>query len=153
MFYFLFIVGDVVLSSEVYRPSMDFNELCLKDRLVYTCTTSGVLTWTVGTTVVGTYINGQRTTFVGATRTDAALPGVVANLTKNDDTLLTSTLMIPSTETVANELEIVCEDSSEIRKSLIFQQKGEIAWSCLVGLSLASYLSIHSTFLWSYMFC
>ena len=141
MFYFLFIVGGVVLSSEVYRPSMDFNELCLKDGLVYTCTTSDVLTWTVGTTVVGTYVSGQRTTFVGATRTDAAMPGVVANLTKNGDTLLTSTLMIPSTETVANELEIVCEGSSEIRKSLIFQQKGEIAWSCLtqlVGLTLVT---------------
>ena len=137
----------------MYQPLIDFNHLCLKDRLVYTCTTSSVLTWTVGTTVVGIYISGQGTTFVGATRTDAALPGVVANLTKIDDTLLTSTLMIPSTETVVNELEIVCEGSSGIRKSLMFQQKGEIAWSCFVGLSLASYLSMHSTFLWSYMFC
>lgn len=110
----------------MYRPSIDFNELCLKDRLVYTCTTSSVLEWTVGTTVVGAYISGQRTTFVGATRTDAALPGIVTNLTKIDETFLTSTLMILSTETVVNELVIVCEGSSGMRKSLIFQQKGEI---------------------------
>ena len=116
------------------RPSIDFNELCLKDGLVYTCTTSGVLKWTVGSTVVGTYRSGQRTTFVGATRTDAALPGAVANLTNMDDTLLTSTLMIPYTETVVNGLEIVCEGSSGIRKSLIFHRKGEIAWSCLAQL-------------------
>ena len=137
-FYFLFIVVGVVLSSEVYRPSIDFNHLCLKDRLVYTCTTSGFLTWTVGTTVVGTYVSGQRATFVGAMRTDAALPGVVANLTKIDDTLLTSTLMIPSNETVLNELEIMCEVSLGIRKSLIFNRKGEIrrnSLTQLVGLS------------------
>ena len=101
---------------------------------MYTCTTSGVLTWNVGTTVVGTYISGHRTTFVGATQTDAALPGVVANLTKIDDTLLTSTLMIPSTETVLDELEIMCEGSLRIRKSLIFNRKGEIRRNCLTQL-------------------
>ena len=127
-----------MLRSEVNRPSIDFNELCLKDRLVYTCTTSSGLKWTVGTTSIGAYISSQGTTVVGATRTVASLPGVVANLTKMDDTLLTSTLTISSTETIVNELEIVCEGSSGIRKSLIFHQKCEIAWSCLtqlVGLS------------------
>ena len=117
-----------MLSYEAYRASIGFNELCLKEQLVYTCTTSGVLEWIVGSTVVGTYISGQITTFVGATQTNAALPGVVANLTKIEDTSLTSTLIIPSTETfVANELEIVCEGSSRIRQSLVFHQKGEIA--------------------------
>ena len=116
-----------MLSYEAYKASIGFNELCLKEQLVYTCTTTGVLKWIVGSTVVGTYISGQISTFVGATQTNAALPGVVANLTKIEDTSLTSTLIIPSTETFANELEIVCEGSSRISQSLVFHQKGEIA--------------------------
>ena len=116
-----------MLSYEAYKASISFNGLCLKEQLVYTCITTGVLEWIVGTTVVGTYMSGQITTFVGATQTNAALPGVVANLTKIEGTLLTSTLIIPSTETFANELDIVCEGSSRIRKSLVFHQKGEMA--------------------------
>jgi len=121
-----------VLSYEAYKASISFNGLCLKEQLVYTCTTTGVLEWIVGKTVVGTYTSGQITTFVGATQTNAALPGVVANLTKIEDTLLTSTLIILSPETLANELEIVCEGSSGIRKNFIFHQKGEVARSSAV---------------------
>ena len=116
-----------MLSYEAYKASISFNELCLEEQLVYTCTTTGVLEWIVGTTVVGTYTSGQITTFVGATQTNAALPGVVANLTKINDILLTSTLMILSPETLDNELEIVCEGSSGTRKSLVFHQKGKMA--------------------------
>ena len=111
----------------MYGTSVDPNSPCLEDRLVYTCTTSDVLTWTVGTTFIGAYISGQGTTFVGATRTVASLPGVVANLTNVGDTLLTSTLMISPAGSIGHELEITCEGSSGIKNSTVIHPKGEVA--------------------------
>ena len=104
---------------------MDPNRPCLEDRLAYTCTTSGILTWTIGTTFIGAYISGQGTTYVGATRTDASLPGVVANLTNMGETFLTSTLIISSAGTVGDEAEIICEGLSGIRNSTILRPIGE----------------------------
>ena len=120
-----FIVG-VFFSSEVYGTSADPNSPCLEDTVVYTCMTSGVLTWTVGTTFISAYISGQGTTFVGATRRDTALPGVVANLTNVDDTLLTSTLMISPAGSVGNASHIICEGSSGIKNSTVLHPKGEV---------------------------
>ena len=113
------------LSSEVYGISVDPNNPCLEDTVVYTCTSSGVLTWTVGATFIGAYISGQESTLVGATRTDASLPGVVANLTNMGETFITSTLIISSAETVGHESEIMCEGLSGIRNSTILRPVGE----------------------------
>ena len=110
----------------MYGKSVDPNHPCLDDTVVYSCTTSDVLTWTVGTTFIGAYISSQGTTFVGATQRNAALPGVVANLTNVDDTLLTSTLMISPAGFVGNELEIMCEGSSGIKNSTVLHPKGEV---------------------------
>ena len=121
----LFLTVGVFLNSEVYGTSTDPKSPCLEDRLVYTCTASGVLSWTVGTTIVGAYISGQGTTFVGATRTDASLPGVVANLTNMGETFLTSTLTISSAGTVGHKSEIMCEGLSGIRNSTILRPVGE----------------------------
>ena len=123
---FSFPTAGVILTSEVYGTSADPNSPCLEDRLVYTCTASGVLTWTVGTTIVGAYISGQGTTFVGATRTVASLPGVVANLTDIGETFLTSTLTISSAGTVGHESEITCEGLSGLRNSTILRPIGEV---------------------------
>ena len=114
----------IFLSSEVYGTSTDPSNPCLEDTVVYTCTTSGVLTWTVGTTFIGTYISGQGTTFVGAIWTAASLPGVVANLTNMGETLLTSTLIISSAGIVGIE-EIMCEGLSGINNSAILHPTGE----------------------------
>ena len=111
----------------MYGTSVDPNNPCLEDRLVYTCTTSGVITWTVGTTFIGTYVSGQGTTSVGATQKAASLPGVVTNLTNMDDTLLTSTLMISPAGSVGNVSEITCEGSSGIMNSTVLRPKGEVA--------------------------
>ena len=111
----------------MYGTSVDPNRPCLEDRLVYTCTTSGVLTWTVGTTFIGAYISGQGTTFVGAARMHAFLPGVLANLTNVGETFLTSTLTISSAGTVEDMPEIVCEGLSGIRNGTILHPVGEIA--------------------------
>ena len=111
----------------MYGTSADPSTPCLEDGLVYTCTTSGVVTWTVGTTFIGAYISGQGTTFVGATRTVASIPGVVANLTKIDDTLLTSTLMISPAGSVGNASVIICKGLSGIRNNTIFRPIGEVA--------------------------
>ena len=110
----------------MYGTSVDPNRPCSEDTLVYTCTTSGVLTWTIGTTFIGAYISGQGTTFVGATRTDASLPGVVANLTNMGETFLTSTLIISSPGTVGDMSEIICEGLSGIRNSTILRPNGEV---------------------------
>ena len=129
MFFSLLFAG-VFLSSEVYGTSVDPNHPCLEDRLVYTCTTSGVLTWTIGTTFIAAYISGQGTTFVGATRMRAFLPGIVANLTNVGETFLTSTLTISSAGTVSlfNAMsEIICEGLSGIRNGTIVHPVGEIA--------------------------
>ena len=122
----MYLFAGVFLSSDVYGTSVDPNHPCLEDTLVYTCTTSGVLTWTVGTTFIGAYISGQGTTFVGATRTDASLPGVVANLTNMGETFLTSTLTISSAETVGDMSEIICEGLSGIRNSTALRSNGEV---------------------------
>ena len=116
--------ADVFLSSEVHGISVDPNSPCIEDTVVYTCTTSDVLTWTVGTTFIGAYISGQGTTVVGATQTDAALPGVVANLTNVDNILLTSTLMISPAGSIGNASEITCEGSSGIKNSTVLHPKG-----------------------------
>ena len=121
----LFLTVGVLLNSEVYGTSTDPKNPCLEDRLVYTCTASDVLSWTVGTTIVSAYISGQGTTFVGATRTDASLPGVVANLTDIGETFITSTLTISSAGTVGHESEIMCEGLSGIRNSTILRPVGE----------------------------
>ena len=110
----------------MYGTSADPSNPCLEDRLVYTCTTSGVLSWTVGTTFIGAYISDQGTTFVGATRTVASIPGVVANLTNIDDTLLTSTLMISPAGSVGHVSVIICEGLSGIRNNTIFRPIGEV---------------------------
>ena len=110
----------------MYGTSVDPNNPCLEDTVVYTCTTSGVLTWTVGTTFIGAFISDQGTTFVGATRTDASLPGVVANLTNMGETFLTSTLIISSAGTVGHESEIICEGLSGIRSSTILRPIGKV---------------------------
>ena len=115
------------LSSEVYGTSADPNSPCLEDTVVYTCTTSGVLTWTVGTTFIGAYISGQGTTFMGATRTVASLPGVVANLTNMGETFLTSTLTISPAGSVGNVSDIMCEGLSGNRNSTVFRPIGEVA--------------------------
>ena len=65
----------------MFGISDDPNDVCLQDRLLYTCTVPSVLTWTVGTTQIGSYIAGQASAIVGATRINGDLPGVVANLT------------------------------------------------------------------------
>ena len=111
----------------MYGTSVDPIMPCLEDRLVYTCTTSGVLTWAVGTTFIGAYISGQGTTVVGATRTDASIPGVVANLTNMGETFLTSTLTISPAGTVGHESEILCDGLSGIRNSTRLHPIGEVA--------------------------
>ena len=121
------LIAGVFLSSEVYGTSVDPINPCLGDTVMYTCTSLGVLTWTVETTFIGTYISGQRTTFVGATRTAASLPGVVTNLTNMDNTLLTSTLMISLAGSVGNVSEITCEGSSGIMNSTVLCPRGEVA--------------------------
>ena len=118
----------------MYGTSADPSNPCLEDGLVYTCTTSGVVTWTVGTTFIGAYISGQGTTFVGATRTVASIPGVVANLTKIDDTLLTSTLMISPAGSIGNMSEITCEGSSGIMNSTVLRPKGEVVNEMAYGM-------------------
>ena len=109
----------------MYGTSADPNNPCLEDTVVYSCTTSGVLTWTVETTFIGAYISGQGTTFVGAKRTVASLPEVVANLTNMSETFLTSTLIISSAGSVGQESEIMCEGLSGIRNSTILHPIGE----------------------------
>ena len=121
-----YLFAGVFLSSEVYGTSVDPNRPCSEDRLVYTCTTSGVLTWTIGTISIATYISGQGTTFVGATRMHAFLPGIVANLTNVGETFLTSTLTISSAGTVGDMSEIICEGLSGIRNSTILRPIGEV---------------------------
>ena len=116
----------VVLTSEVFGISDDPNNVCLQDRLVYTCTVPNVLTWTVGTTHIGSYIAGQASAVVGATRMNGDLPGVVANLTNVDGTMLTSTLTVSSAGSVANGSTILCQGLSGDRNSTVVRHRGEI---------------------------
>ena len=123
----MYLFAGVFLSSEVYGTSVDPNRPCLEDTLVYTCTTSDILTWTVGTTFIGAYTSGQGTTFVGATRTNTALHGVVANLTSVDVTLLTSTLIISPAGAIHNVSDVICEGLSGIKNSTVLHLNGEVA--------------------------
>ena len=116
----------VVLTSEVFGISDDPNNVCLQDRLVYTCTVPSVLTWTVGGIQIGAYITGQASAVVGATRMNGALPGVVANLTDVDGTMLTSTLTVSSAGSVANGSTILCQGLSGDRNSTVVRHRGEI---------------------------
>ena len=92
---------------------------------MYTCTsTDGVLSWDIGGTNVGAYIGSVNT--VGDTRTPAALPGVVANLTAKDGMVLTSTLTIPAAgSVVANESNIICADLEANINSTVLRIIGE----------------------------
>ena len=112
----------------MFGISDDPNDVCLQDRLVYTCIVPNVLTWTVGTTQLQGYVSGQSNTFEGATRMDAAdLPGVVANLTDVNGTTFTSTLTISSAGSVANESMIICEGLAGDRDSTELRHRGEIS--------------------------
>ena len=117
-----------ILTSEVFGISDDPNDVCLQDRLVYTCTVPFVFTWTVGTTQIGSYTSGQATTFVGATRMNG---GVVANLTEVNGTTLTSTLTISSAGSVANGSVILCEGFSGDSDSTVLRHRGEIPGCCM----------------------
>ena len=90
--------------------SDDPDNLCVGDRLVYTCTsTDGILSWDIGGMNVGTFVGSSST--VGDTRRPAALPGVVAMFTAEDinGVVITSTLTIPSAGiVVANGSNIIC---------------------------------------------
>ena len=123
-----FIPGVVDLTSEVFGTSVDPNNPCLEDRLVYTCTTSGTLTWRVGTFMLAAYAGRQTSTQVGNTREDPQLPGVVGNLTNIDGIVLTSTLTISTAESVANESVILCEGEFGNMNSTVVRQIGEIVW-------------------------
>ena len=120
-----------VLTSEVFGISDDPNDVCLQDRVVYTCTVPSVLTWTVGTTQIGFYLNGQASAVVGATRMNGDLPGVVANLTDVDGTTLTSTLTISSAGSVANESVILCTGVDPDNNSTVLRHRGEIPGRCM----------------------
>ena len=107
----------------MFGISDDPNNVCLQDRLVYTCTVPSVLTWTVGGIQIGSYIAGA---VVGAPRINRALPGVVANLTNVDGTMLTSTLTVSSAGSVANGSMILCQGLSGDRNSTVVRHRGKI---------------------------
>ena len=109
----------------MFGISDDPNDVCLQDRLVYTCTVPTLLTWTVGGIQIGSYASGQATSFEGATRTNGDLPGVVANLTEVNGTTLTSTLTISSAGSVANGSVILCEGLMGDRDSTMLRHRGE----------------------------
>ena len=120
-----------ILTSEVFGISDDPNSVCLQDRLVYTCTGPIVLSWTVGGIQIGSYVSGQASAVVGATRTNGALPGVEANLTDVNGTTLTSTLTIPSAGSVTNGSVILCEGLSGDSDSTVLRHRGEIPGCCM----------------------
>ena len=105
----------------MFGISGDPTNVCLQDRLVYTCTGPIVLHWTVGTTQIGAYVSGS---VVGVIRTNSALPGVVANLTEVNSTALTSTLTIPSAGSVPNGSVIRCEGLSGNSNSTVLRHRG-----------------------------
>ena len=111
----------------MFGISDDPNDVCLRDRLVYTCIVPNVLTWSVGTTQIGSYLSGQSTTIVGATRMNGDLPGVVANLTEVNGTTLTSTLTISSAGSVTNGSMISCEGLAGDRDSTVLRHRGELS--------------------------
>ena len=117
-----------ILTSEVFGISDDPNDVCLQDRLVYTCTVPSVLIWSVGTVQIGTF---TRTSDVGDTHNDPRFPGVVANLTDNDGTMVTSTLTIPSAGSVTNGSMIICQDGVGDTNSTVLRHRGEIPDCCM----------------------
>ena len=126
--------GAVFLSSVVSGTSEDPDNPCSGDRLVYTCTsTDGVLAWRIGGTTVGAYIGSIDN--VGQTLDTAALPGVVANFTTENGTILTSTLTIPPAgSVVANESNIVCTNFAGNVNSTVLRIIGEyFCYNCLVS--------------------
>ena len=119
-----------ILTSEVFGISADPNNVCLQDRLVYTCTVPIVLTWTVRGIQIGSYVSS---TVVGAMLTNGALPGVVANLTDPTEvngTILTSTLTIPSAGSVPNGSVIRCDGLSGNSNSTVLRHRGKIPGCC-----------------------
>ena len=54
------------------------------------------------------------------------LPGVVANLTDVDGSMLTSTLTISSAGSVANESMIICNGLGQDRNTTVLRHRGEI---------------------------
>ena len=110
----------------MFGISDDPNDVCLQDRVVYTCTVPSVLIWTVGGVQLGAYASGPDAV-VGTPRDDPTrLPGVVANLTDVDGTMLTSTLTISSAGSVANESMIICADVGQDRNTTVLRHRGEI---------------------------
>ena len=101
------------------------NDVCLQDRVVYTCTLpNAVLRWSVGGTQIGTYLDGDA---VGTPLMNGALPGVEANLTDVNGTLFTSTLTISSAGDVANGSIILCQGSVGDTNNTVLRHRGEIS--------------------------
>ena len=119
-------VDAAILTSEVFGISDDPNDVCLQDRVVYTCTVPDVLSWTVQGVQLGAYIRGQAN--IGDTRgPPSELPGVEANLTEVDGTTLTSTLTISSAGMVVNGSMIVCQGflQEDVNRTVL-RHRGEI---------------------------
>ena len=120
----------------MFGISDDPNNVCLQDRVVYTCTAPTVLAWTVGGVGLPSYIAGQPSGVVGTTRDDPSqLPGVVANLTDVVGAMLTSTLTISSAGSVMNESEIRCDSLSGDSNSTVLRHKGDtiVPGYCMQG--------------------
>ena len=118
----------------MFGISDDPNNVCLQDRVVYTCTVPNVLSWTVGEIQVGSYLSGPNL-LVGTTRMNGDLPGIVANLTDVVGAMLTSTLTISSAESVMNESEIRCDGLSGDSNSTVLRHKGDtiVPGYCMQG--------------------
>ena len=124
-----------ILTSEVFGISDIPNDVCLQDRLVYTCIVPDVLAWTVGTVQLGSFINGQASGVVGTTLDDPTrLFGVVANLTEVDGSTLTSTLTISLAGMIMNGSEIRCDGLRGDNNSTILRHKGDTStWVLYTG--------------------
>ena len=136
-----------MLTSEVFGISDDPNNVCLQDRLVYTCTVPDVLTWTVGGVELLSFIDGQASGVVGTTRGDPQLPGVEANLTEVDGSTLISTLTISSAGMVENGSEIRCDGLSGNSNSTMLRHRGEtrstwVLYACGLDQGLLTALAI-----------
>ena len=118
-----FILDAAILTSEVFGISDDPNDVCLQDRLVYTCTVPVVLIWSIDGTQIGTYVSGDD---VGTPRSNLAFPGVEANLTDVNGTFFTSTLTISSAGDVMNGSIILCRGSVGDTNSTMLRHRGEI---------------------------
>ena len=120
----------------MFGISDDPNDVCLQDRLVYTCTVPDVLTWTVGGVQLAAYIAGQASGVVGTPQDDPSrLPGIVANLTDVVGAMLTSTLTISSAGSVMNESEIRCDGLLGDSNSTVLRHKGDtiVPGYCMQG--------------------